>query len=1020
MVIYLTDDKKENERMIPVSGRKDSDSVTIKKDKNKLAAFFDNNLFIMLAFLCSAVIMLLVYYCFDVIPFGQSTVLRMDLFHQYGPLFAEFYDRLTGLKSFFYSWNTGGGGAFLGNYFNYLSSPIGDLIALVAGHENIPEAIGTMVLVKNGLAAATLACYLKKAFGRNDFTITAFGILYAFCGFFIAYYWNVMWIDAMYLLPLIVLGIENIINRRRCRLYIGALAVSLFSSYYMSYMICIFSVLYFLVYFISKAKFKDSYDDIPQYIDDDGVVYNRKIDTIAYNKFIRSGFLFAAGSLLAVCLAAFALIPTYFCLKTCSATSDSFPAELKLYNSIFDFLANHLASVEPTIRSSGDTVLPNVYCGILTVILLPIYVMCGKISPRERAAHIVLLAVFFAGFNLNYVNFVFHAFHFPNDLPYRFSFIYSFILVIMAYNALTHIKEIPSKGVLGSGLAVILFTVLVQKLGMDNVDDATVYTSIAFAAIYTIVLILMRKKEYASSAVALLLMCCVFAEAAVADTDHFKITQQKPNFTNEYSSFRTIKNSLDKAEGTDKYRMELTDINTIMDPAWFGYNGVTVFSSMAYESSANLQDQLGMDSNYINSYIYHSQTPVYNCMMSLKYLVNNDDSDINKELFEYVSACGKYTAYRNRYYLPLCYAVNNDTVKINTSDSNPFHVQSDFWEYATGLNGVFDELAVDDYDLDNIRDEDNFKSESFSFTKENVDADASFTLTYIVPDDMNVYMYVSSNDIEKLEVSTGSGFNTTQNIDDEAYILDCGACKKDEIMTVEMKLKDGSDSGYVDCYTSGLNMEVFKKGYDILSKNVMDITEFTDTHIKGRVNIPADNMLYTSINYDEGWTVYVDGKPAEKTKIGNALIGVKMSSGNHEVEFKFTPRGLLYGAAISAAALIFAAVYLIISGIKKRKKAAPKPLSKPADQPKYGEETDDSPKGIDAMMAEDLGEDATVEQAEALLEERDEFEGKKVDAATTINRADELLKTQKLDVKAILSEAEKMSDSDGAEDKNGQ
>ena len=54
------------------------------------------------------------------------------------------------------------------------------------------------------------------------------------------------------------------------------------------------------------------------------------------------------------------------------------------------------------------------------------------------------------------------------------------------------------------------------------------------------------------------------------------------------------------------------------------------------------------------------------------------------------------------------------------------------------------------------------------------------------------------------------------------------------------------------------------------------------------------------------------------------------------------------------------------------------------------------------------------------LEERDEFEGKKVDAATTISRADELLKTQKLDVKSILSEAEKMSDSDGAEDKSGQ
>jgi uncharacterized membrane protein YfhO len=219
-----------------------SKNNTLNKPKSKFGQFCDNNLYVFLAFLCSAVLMLLVYYCFDLIPFGNCTVLRMDLYHQYGPLFAELYDRLTKFKSLIYSWNTGGGGTFLGNYYNYLSSPIGDIIALIAGHDKIPEAIGAMVLIKNGLAAAALAYYLKKSFGKNDFTIVAFGIMYSFCGFFIAYYWNVMWIDAMYLLPLTVLGIENIIRERKCKLYVGALAVSFFSNYYMSYMICIFAV----------------------------------------------------------------------------------------------------------------------------------------------------------------------------------------------------------------------------------------------------------------------------------------------------------------------------------------------------------------------------------------------------------------------------------------------------------------------------------------------------------------------------------------------------------------------------------------------------------------------------------------------------------------------------------------------------------------------------------------------------------------------------------------------------------
>ena len=183
---------------------------------------------------------------------------------------------------------------------------------------------------------------------------------------------------------------------------------------------------------------------------------------------------------------------------------------------------------------------------------------------------------------------------------------------------------------LGAGVGTILFAVLVQKLGMANASDESIYLSIAFAAVYTVVLGLMKKKNYAQSAVSLLLMCCVFAEVAVCDTNHFVMSQQKPNFVNGYSDFRDLKEKLDTVEGTDKYRMELTDINTLMDASWFDYNGVSVFSSMAYEKSANLQHNLGLNSNYINSYIYAPQTPVYNAMMSLKYIVDNDNSQMSE------------------------------------------------------------------------------------------------------------------------------------------------------------------------------------------------------------------------------------------------------------------------------------------------------------------------------------------------------------------------------------------------------
>lgn len=977
----------------------------LNKSNSRLSRFIDNNIYVSLAFLCATVLMLLVYYCYEIIPFGGRTVLRMDLFHQYGPLFAELYDRITNFKSLLYSWTTGGGGSFIGNYYNYLSSPIGALIALIAGHENIPEAVGAMVLVKNALASTTFAYYLKKTTGKNDFSISAFGILYAFCGFFIAYYWNIMWIDAMYLLPLVILGIEKIISDRKCKLYVISLALAFFSNYYMAFMICVFAVVYFLVYFFSKNSFNETFHDIPVHITDNGESKSSFFNKLFYNKFLRSGSLFACSSVIAAMLTAFALIPTYFCLKACSATSGTFPEDPVYYNSIFDFIANHLSAVEPTIRSSGDTVLPNVYSGIIATILLPLYAFCDKIKAKERVAHILLLAVFFVGFNLNYANYILHAFHFPNDLPFRFSFIYSFFILKMAYSVIANIKSISTKGIIGSGLGVLLFTILVEEIGMGNVDSDTIYISVGFTATYTLILCLMKKKELAASAVALLLLCCTFTEVVVADIDHIKISQEKVNFVNNYDDFRTLKESLDKVEESDNYRMELTWSNTIMDPSWFNYNGISVFSSMAYEKSANLQDKLGLDSNYINSYIYYSQTPAYNAMMSLKYLVKNDERVINTDLYDYVTESGKYTAYKNKYYMPIAYAVNEKMVDFNYDYSNPFDIHNDFWYYATGIYGVLKTIDVQEYMVENISDNGtDFYSDTFSYFKEQTDADGKIILKYYVEESQNVYIYLKGSTIESIDVYTDqSGFRQVQNIN-EPYVLDCGKCLSGDILTVEIPIPVGKDSGYIECYAAGLDMDILDAGYEVLKQGGIEITEFDETYIKGNVNIGENKMLYTSINYDEGWTVKVDGKVAEKVKIGDALLGVNIEEGTHEIEFTYTPKGLLLGTAISVGALVFVILYTIISSVlKKKKNSDSKPKKdKSAKSSKVQNDEPEAPTGIDKLMAEDLGQDVTVEEVEALLEPKDEFEERLKNNEPTLLKADELINSEKLDLNAFL------------------
>ena len=332
-----------------------------KLKRPALSQRFYENRYVWISFAASALVMLLVYICFELIPFGSRTILRMDLYHQYGPLFAELYERLVGGESLIYSWDTGLGSSFLGNFYNYLSSPL-SVIILLFGHSNIPEAIATMILLKAALASAAFAYYLKRSTGKNDATISAFGVLYSFCGFFIAYYWNVMWLDAMLLLPLIALGIEQIIKKGRFWLYTAALALTMLSNYYMSFMVCIFAVLYFLVYYFSHYEITARFSGL-QPEEGKASLWSR----MKNSRFLQSGFRFAGGSILSGGIAAFALVPTYFILQACSATSGAFPKKYASYFTIFDFLANHFASVTPTIRSSGEDVMPNVYLSLIHI-----------------------------------------------------------------------------------------------------------------------------------------------------------------------------------------------------------------------------------------------------------------------------------------------------------------------------------------------------------------------------------------------------------------------------------------------------------------------------------------------------------------------------------------------------------------------------------------------------------------------------------------------------------------------------
>lgn len=876
--------------------------MTELSKNEKVKSFFYNNRFLFLAFGCSAAIMLVVFMAFGLFPFGDITILRMDLYHQYGPLFAELYDRVTSGGSLLYSWNSGLGSSFFGNYCNYLSSPIGFIVCLLAGHENIPEAIAVMVLLKAALSALTFSLYLKKSQHKSSYATAGFAVLYSFCGWFIAYYWNVMWIDAMILLPLVALGIERIINNGKPWIYLSALALTMLSNYYMSYMMCIFAVIYFIAYYIINYTVSD------------------------YKRFFKSGFIFAGASFIAAGLIAFMLLPTFCTLQQTSATSGDFPSNTSLYFDIFDFLANHLASIDPTIRSSGDDVLPNVYCGILTLMLAPLYLMTKSVSKKEKLVNIGLLAIFLVGFNLNSLNYIWHGFHFPNDLPYRQSFMYSFLLLLIAFKTFSRLKEIPNRMIAMSGFATGILVILAEKLDSKNVNTSTVIISLAFVVIYSLIMVTLKDKKYQTITVSVLLLCCICSESIIADTGNYSMDQPKTNYVGDYSAFQTVKKQLDETNNDKFYRMELSYLRTRMDPCWYNYNGVSTFSSMAYEKVSALQRKLGMFGNNINSYTYYPQTPIYNAMFSLKYLVNNTTTDVfgDSSLYNSLFTYDKYTAYENKFSLPLAYGVDTSVANWEWSLSDPLEVQNDLFERATGVADALVKMYPKEISNSNVEKfTQPLNSEIFSFKKTSSDGvDGSSTFVFEAEKDGNVYLYVTTAEGDKsgtMTVSKQNGQSLSQDLS-KGYILDIGNVNKGERFTAIVPIS--TESGMLTFHAYYVDNEAFAKGYEKLKNSSLNYTNVTDTCIEGGFIANGTQLLMTSIPYDSGWTIYIDGNKIARddiVKIGDAFIGVNVTDGYHSLKMVYAPTGYKVGVLISLATAVILLAVIVLCIILKRK-----------------------------------------------------------------------------------------------------
>ena len=838
------------------------------KNNVKSQSKLRKNLPLILSFLLPAAIMLVIYFIRNIYPFGDRVFLRIDMYHQYAPFTYEFMEKLKHGESLLYSWHIGIGTNFVALFAYYLATPLNWLLPIVP--ENLfLEFMGYGIILKIGLCGLSFAYYLKKKYKTNSYAIVLFAVFYALSGYIAAYNWNTMWLDCIILAPLIMLGIEQIINEGKGYLYCICLALCIFTNYYISIMVCIFSVIYFAALFITTPVKKEG----PGYL----------------RRFLN----FALYSLLAGGFAAILLIPELYALKLTASANSTFPKELSNYFSTIDMLARHLISVDTEM---GLDHWPNIYCGVAVIILVPLYIMNKKTPARQKAANISILFIFLLSYCLNIPNYIWHGLHYPNSLPCRQSFLYIALLLSICFEAVHHIRECSAKQIAGSLWLGLGFVFICEKfITHEDFTYNTFLLSGIFMAFYGLLLYLYRKNKIQVAAIALVAICLVSVESTVNMLDTGISTVDRPSYLSNLDDYRQLVNYAETIDD-DFFRIEKTSRKTKNDASLASFNSATVFSSTANANVTTFYTRMGMEGN-TNAYCYQGATPLSQALLSIKYMFT--DSTVNDPLYSALTTSGNITLLQCRYSLGLGFMVDDSFESRWTYQTgSPIDNQNSFAS-AAGVSPLFEQIEASNNG-------------------------GSYSLT--TAENERVFIYIPRSDVDSVTVSVGGRSNTYDNLK-RGYLIDAGYCQANELITVTNST-GSSFTMYAYKFINENYIELINK----LSANSFeyDNEKSSETHIYGTVNADNAGVMYTSIPYENGWKVKVDGKKVDTFKFAETMLAFNVGQGTHTIELSYFPEGFALGITVTIISTLLIAAVIILPILVRKKKLrikAPKPVA---------------------------------------------------------------------------------------------
>ncbi|MBQ5418362.1 MAG: YfhO family protein, partial [Oscillospiraceae bacterium] len=212
----------------------------------KVQAWFYRNRAYFAAFFIPVILLYIAYAFFGLTPYGDHSVLCLDLNGQYVYYFEAIRDAFHGNGSILYNWSRNLSGGYQGVIGYYLASPF-TLIVILLPRKWILASLFIMILCKLGAASVTMTYFLRKARHVETFTSVILGTMFGMCAYGVIQTIDPMWLDGLIALRLIALGIEYLVDDGRKLNFIIPLAYICIANFYIGFMCCIFTAIYFVI-----------------------------------------------------------------------------------------------------------------------------------------------------------------------------------------------------------------------------------------------------------------------------------------------------------------------------------------------------------------------------------------------------------------------------------------------------------------------------------------------------------------------------------------------------------------------------------------------------------------------------------------------------------------------------------------------------------------------------------------------------------------------------------------------------